>query len=341
MTVPAGAFKKKLPIRREKQGKTAFQLVNSSVNEAKINVNDCLFSAGHYESWCRTRCWGDLLKQEKNYLRDDIPLWRRKINLGGFFRKGRNQTRSRLSLFFFIIPKVQCLFETEQPHIVYSQNPGLFSIWCAPQQIHRVCCYQYGWWDCVEQLIPLKLHEPFFLFFLASFYVSCNQICGWGSSSQPHRVERLLLCWLRSLFTQSMKSVDSRSQGPACWALHSSTRPGENGTAQSAGEGHWSDEKIIPTLPPPSVAGPHAASNHLWAVTWPDWAERIWVGNFKTCSCFCVRERICITHSDLMDFPMFAPDSPFFCWHVQIMNLLCVGSLYSPSCSWVQFLVAG
>lgn len=184
------------------------------------------------------------------------------------------------------------------------------------------------------------LETPWTFFFLASFYVSCNQICGRGSSSQPHRAERLLLCWRRSPLTQSMKSVDSRSQGPACWALQSSTRPGENGTAQSAGEGHWSDEKIIPTLPPPSVAGPHAASNHLWAVTWPDWAERIWVGNFKTCSCFCVRERICITHSDLMDFPMFAPDSPFFCWHVQIMNLLCVGSLYSPSCSWVQFLVA-
>ncbi|KAI9516418.1 Zona pellucida-like domain-containing protein 1 [Dissostichus eleginoides] len=37
-------------------------------------------------------------------------------------------------------------------------------------------------------------------------------------------------------------------------------RPGEKGTAQSAGQGHWSDEKIIL---PPTAAGPHAASNHL------------------------------------------------------------------------------
>lgn len=145
MTVPAGAFKKKLPIRREKQGKAAFQLVNSILNEAKINVNNCLFSTGHYESRCRTRCWGDLLKQEKNYLRDDIPPWRRKINLGGFLEREKpNKILSLLFFFFFIRPKVQCLFETEQPHIVYSQNPGLFSIWCAPQQIHRICRYQYG-----------------------------------------------------------------------------------------------------------------------------------------------------------------------------------------------------
>lgn len=158
-----------------------------------------------------------------------------------------------------------------------------------------------------------------------------------GSSSQLHRADCLLLCWLRSAtHTQSMKSVDSWGhQGPVFWsAPRSLTDLGEKGTAPSAGQGHWSDEKIIhPPLPatadPPAAAGPHAASNHLWAVTEPDWAERIWVGNFKTCSCFCGRERICITHSDLMDFPMFALDSPF-CWHVQIMNLLCVGSLFPP-----------
>lgn len=86
-----------------------------------------------------------------------------------------------------------------------------------------------------------------------------------------------------------------------------------------------------------STAGPHAASNHLWAVTEPDWAERIWVGNFKTCSCFYERERICITHSDLMDFPMFTRDSPF-CGHVQIMNLLCGQSLFPPCC-YILFLV--
>lgn len=97
-------------------------------------------------------------------------------------------------------------------------------------------------------------------------------------------------------------------------------QPREKRTSQSAGKGHWSDEKIIP---PPSVAGPHAASNHLWAVTQPDWAERIWVGNFKTCSCFCERERICITHSDLMDFPMFTLDSPFLLTCSNNESLMC------------------
>lgn len=43
----------------------------------------------------------------------------------------------------------------------------------------------------------------------------------------------------------------------------------------------------------------------LWALEEQDQAERIWVGNFKTCSCFWACERICITHSLLMDFPMF------------------------------------
>lgn len=83
----------------EKQGKAAFQLLNSSVNETKINVNNCLFSTGHYESWCRTHCWGDLLKQEKNYLCDDIPLWRWKINLGGVLE--REKPNEILSLSFF------------------------------------------------------------------------------------------------------------------------------------------------------------------------------------------------------------------------------------------------
>lgn len=78
-----------------------------------------------------------------------------------------------------------------------------------------------------------------------------------------------------------------------------------------SGQGPLERWKENSPLPPACVAGPHAASNHLWVVTRPDWAERIWVGNFKTCSCFCERERICITHSELMDFPMFGPDSPF------------------------------
>lgn len=72
---------------------------------------------------------------------------------------------------------------------------------------------------------------------------------------------------------------------------------------QWVGQGHRGDEKIILPL---GVAGPPAASNHLWAVTRPDW-----VGNLKSCSCFYECEKICITHSDLMDFPMFTPDSPF------------------------------
>lgn len=47
------------------------------------------------------------------------------------------------------------------------------------------------------------------------------------------------------------------------------------------------------------------------------------MGNFKTCSCFCERERICITHSDLMDFPMFALDSPFLLTCSNNESLMC------------------
>lgn len=78
-----------------------------------------------------------------------------------------------------------------------------------------------------------------------------------------------------------------------------------------------------------TVSGPHAASNYLWALTEPDWFERIWVGNFKSCSCFCGCERICITHSGLMDFPMFTLDSRY-CRHLLIMNLLCVEAPFPP-----------
>lgn len=118
--------------------------------------------------------------------------------------------------------------------------------------------------------------------------------------------------------TQSMKSVDSTDQGLVGFAVPGRLR--QKGTAQSARQGEVSDEKIIL---PPTTAGPHAASNHLWAVTEPDWAERIWVGNFKTCSYFCSRERICITHSDLMDFPMFTLDSPFLLTCSNNESLMC------------------
>lgn len=102
-------------------------------------------------------------------------------------------------------------------------------------------------------------------------------------------------------------------QGPRARVLAPALceQPREKGKAQSAGKGPLERWKDNSPLPPACAAGPHAASNHLWVVTRPDWAERIWVGNFKTCSCFCEGERICITHSGLMDFPMLGPDSPF------------------------------
>lgn len=132
------------------------------------------------------------------------------------------------------------------------------------------------------------------------------QVGGW---QQPYQTDCLLLCWLR---TTAHKSVFSRHRGPAYWPLHSLRPASGERKGSVSGQGpleRWKDNS--PRPPRACVAGPHAASNHLWVVTRPDWAERIWVGNFKTCSCFCERERICITHSELMDFPMLGPDSPF------------------------------
>lgn len=189
---------------------------------------------------------------------------------------------------------------------------------------------------------PMKLHK--FSFLLLCHVVRVlwpgvkiwDQVCSHRQlAAPPTRLPAVVLtenCSRQRMKKHGFPGPKARTVGFALpdW-------PREKGMAQSAGQGHWSDEKIIQHPHPPPAPGPHAASNHLWAVTEPDWAERIWVGNFKTCSYFCGCERICITHSVLMDFPMFNPDNPF-CWHVQIMNLLCVWSPF-PSCSWVLFLV--
>lgn len=174
---------------------------------------------------------------------------------------------------------------------------------------------------------PLKLHELYFLF-LSSLYVVGVLWPGikvWGSGRRPAAAcspTKQIACCCADWGLLQTKHEKCGFPGPRARVVGSALPdwPREKGTAQSAGQGHWSDEKIIL---PPTAAGPHAASNHLWAVTQPDWAERIWVGNFKTCSCFCDRERICITHSDLMDFPMFTLDSPFLLTCSNNESLMC------------------
>lgn len=61
----------------------------------------------------------------------------------------------------------------------------------------------------------------------------------------------------------------------------------------------------------------------LRTLTEGDQAERIWVGNFKTRSCFWVRERICITHSLFDGLSHVSLGSPF-CGCVWIKYLLCL-----------------
>lgn len=69
---------------------------------------------------------------------------------------------------------------------------------------------------------------------------------------------------------------------------------------------HSIDEKIIPPAQTSCNAGAR-----LQTLTEKDQAERIWVGNFKTRSCFWVRERICITHSLFDGLSHVSLDSPF------------------------------
>lgn len=238
--------------------------------------------------------------------------------------------RRDVPLLFSIGHKVRSSLETATAmsfpsHIPYSQDPCVSSVWFTLRWACHIYCCPYRRWDSEDWLIPWNsMNFAFFALFM--WWESCGQESKFGDqvggrqqlAAPPSRLPAAVLT--EDWRTQSMKSVDSRGQGPVWWALHSPTGPGKKGTAQSAGQGHWSDEKIIL---PPTAAGPHAASNHLWAVTQPDWAERIWVGNFKTCSCFCERERICITHSDLMDFPMFTLDSPFLLTCSNNESLMC------------------
>lgn len=72
----------------------------------------------------------------------------------------------------------------------------------------------------------------------------------------------------------------------------------------------------------------------LRTLTEGDQAERIWVGNFKTRSCFWVRERICITHSLFDGLSHVSLGSPF-CGCVWIKYLLCLIFFFWESKSYV------
>jgi len=242
-------------------------------------------------------------------------------------------------------PDVISLLKTMQfpSHIPYSQDPCVSSIWFTLQQASHIYSRPYGRWDSEDQLIPWNsMNFAFFFFALFMCWESCDQKSKfrdqvWGRQQLAAPAKQIACC-CADWGLPHTKHEKCGFLGPRAHVVGSAIpdRPGEKGTAQSAGQGHWSDEKIIL---PPTAAGPHAASNHLWAVTQPDWAERIWVGNFKTCSCFCERERICITHSDLMDFPMFTLDSPFLLTCSNNESLMC-RSLFPP-CSQVLSLVVG
>lgn len=117
--------------------------------------------------------------------------------------------------------------------------------------------------------------------------------------------------------------------GPRARVLGSALpeQSGEKGTAQSAGQGHGSDEKII--LPPllsldlmrrqticeqwHSQIGP---KGYEWETSKPAHVSAT-VKGF-------------VSHIQIWwTFPC-SLWTALFCWHVQIMNLLCVGSLYAP-----------
>lgn len=175
---------------------------------------------------------------------------------------------------------------------------------------------------------PLKHHEPSFLLLCCLYVVGVlsPEIKLWDQICSPQQLAAPP-SWLPADWelqhTKNEKVWIPWAKGPHSGLCTPWLAWGKrNGSVSRPGPLEWWKDNS-PPHPHPTAAGPHAASNHLWAVTEPDWAERIWVGNFKTCSCFCWCERICITHSDLMDFPMFSLDSPFLltCWNNE--SLMC------------------
>lgn len=92
-----------------------------------------------------------------------------------------------------------------------------FSLWAA----HPIYCRPYGRWDSEDRLIPWNsMNFAFFCFALFMW----PEIKVWGSGRRPavacSPTEQIACCcadWGLP-HTQSMKSVDSRGQGPAWWA---------------------------------------------------------------------------------------------------------------------------
>lgn len=146
--------------------------------------------------------------------------------------------------------------------------------------------------------------------------------------------------------TQSMKSMDypepsARVLGPALL----DRAGGRMEELRQQVSFHWSDEKIIP--PPPLLPLDLMRRQTICERWLPDWAKRIWVGNFKTCSCFCGREKDLYNTFRCDGFSHVCSGQPFFwltCWN----NESLIRGIHSshppprrPPCSWVQFLVVG
>lgn len=104
-------------------------------------------------------------------------------------------------------------------------------------------------------------------------------------------------------YTQSVKKHSDKPEHRLAWEAPRILAPF---TRPVISNRRWQDN--FPKLTSCSVKPP---SDHLCVLKEEDQAERIWVGNFKTCSCFWAREKICIIHWGFDGFSHVLPDSGF------------------------------